>query len=179
MKAVEDSRKLQGTLSLKRFHLCTKVFPSQTVVTLDASLSHFRLVVANHLLQAHAHGPSRLPVENLLGPGGVGSALLRVVSRHGLVDDVDTAGLEAVLPLDFLDDLTDEFSELANGELVAVAQIDGASLVRVHEDDEAIDEVMDVLEGAGLLAVTVHGHVFAAKRLDDEVRDHTSVERVH
>jgi hypothetical protein len=52
-------------------------------------------------------------------------------------------------------------------------------LVRVHERDEAVDEVVDVLERARLVSVAVHGHVLAPQRLDDKVGDDAAVEGVH
>ena len=155
------------------------IFIHQLTSHLEASLSHLRLVVAYHLLETHADRPARLPVEDLLSAGGVGPALLGVVRGHGLVHDVDARRVDAVLLLDLLDDLADELGKLANGELVTVADVDGTRLVRVHERDEAINEVVDVLEGAGLLAVAVHGHVLTAKRLDNEVRHDTAVKGVH
>ena len=146
---------------------------------LDATLLHLRLVVADHLLETHADSPTGLPVQRLLSASDIRATLLGVVGWHRLVDDVDTARLDSIFFLYLLDDFANELSKLADGELVRVAQVARAFFVGVHESDHAIDEVVDVLEGAGLFAITVHGHVFAAERLDDEVRNDASVERVH
>ena len=74
---------------------------------------------------------------------------------------------------------SDGLGELHNGELVARTNVDRSSLLAVHEQDQTVDEVVDVLERSGLLAVTVDGHVLALERLDDKVGDDSAVVRVH
>ena len=147
---------------------------------LDTSIRHLGLVVPDHLLQTHTHRPPRLPVERLFGSGSVGPPLLRVISRHRLVDNLDASRtLDAVFILDLLHNLPHEFGEFTNGELVAVSDVDRPRLVRVHERDETVDEVVDVLERARLRAVAVHGHVLAPKSLDDEIGNNASVGWIH
>ena len=149
-------------------------------VNSEAALGHLGLVVPDHLLEAHAHRPARLPFERGLGARGVRAALLRVILRQALVDDVDLAGRgDAVGALHVLDDVADEAGEFEDGELVAVAEVDRPRLARVHERDQAVDEVVDVLERARLRAVAVHGQVLAAQGLHDKVGDDAAVERVH
>ena len=149
-------------------------------VNSEAALGHLGLVVPDHLLKTHAHRPARLPLERGLGARGVRAALLRVVLRQALVDDVDPAGRgDAVGALHVLDNVADEAGELEDGELVAVAEVDRPRLARVHERDQAVDEVVDVLERARLRAVAVHGQVLAAQGLHDKVGDDAAVERVH
>ena len=149
-------------------------------ITLEATLGHFSLVILHHLLETHVHRPARLPIERCLGTGRVRPALLRVVLGQTLVDDVDAAGLgDAVGALDVLDDLAHELRKLEDGELVAVAEVDRARLGRVHERDQAVDQIVDVLERARLRAVAVHGQVFPAQRLHDKVGHHAAVVRVH
>lgn len=147
---------------------------------LKASFDHFGLVVPHHLLQTHPDGPPRLPIKDLLGPCGIGPPPLRVVGGNGLVDDVNTPiALHTILVLDLLHDFTDELSKLTDSEFVAVTDVDGTRLVRVHESDHAVDEIMNVLERTRLLTVTVDRHVLAFEGLDDEVGDNTAVEGVH
>ncbi len=43
---------------------------------LEAAFGHFRLVVAHHLLQSHPNGPPGLPLQALLGTGGIRPPLL-------------------------------------------------------------------------------------------------------
>ena len=96
------------------------------------------------------------------------------------MDDVDAAGWRcAVGALDVLDDVADEVRKFEDGELVAVAEVDGPGVVRAHERDQPVDEVVDILEGSRLGAVAVDGQVFAAERLDDKVGDDAPVEWVH
>lgn len=147
---------------------------------LQAAFSHLGLVVTDHLLETHADGPSGLPLQRLLGPGGVGPAHLRVVGGHRLVHNLNTTrALDTVVVLHLLDDLADELGELANGELITVSDVHGARFVRVHEGDEAVDEIVDVLERARLFAVPIHGHVLALEGLNDEIRNDASVVGVH
>ena len=96
--------------------------------------------------------------------------------------DVDAAAagvVGAVGALHVLDNVADEVGKLKDGKLVAVAEVDGPRLGRVHERDQAVDEVVDVLEGARLRAVAVHGQVFAAEGLDNKVGHDAAIEWVH
>ena len=147
----------------------------------EAALGHLGPIVPNHLLKAHAHRPARLPLERGLGARGVRSALLRIILWQALVDNIDAAGRrDAVVgALHVLDDVADEVRELEDGELVAVAEVDRPRLARVHQRDQAVDQVVDVLERARLRAVAVHGQVLAAEGLHDKVGDDAAVERVH
>lgn len=145
-------------------------------VRLDTALGHLGLIVTNHLLNTHLDAPLRLPAKDLLGTSSVRATHLRVVGRHGVVDDLALLGhLDTVFLLDLSDEVPDESGKLEDGELVTIADVDRASLIGVHEVDETVDEVMDVLEGASLLAITIDGDVLALERLDDEVGDNTAV----
>lgn len=147
---------------------------------LQTTFSHLGLVVPDHLLQSHANRPARLPTERFLRSRGVRAAFLRIVSGYGLVHDVDALlALDIVLVLHLFDDITDKFSELPNRELVPVANIDGPGFIRVHEKNQAIDEVVDILEGSGLLAVSIDRHIFAFEGLDNKVGDNTAIIWVH
>ena len=67
------------------------------------------------------------------------------------MDDIDAArDWFSICALDLLDDITDELRKLKYGELVAVADVDGASLGRVHERDQSVYQVVNVLERACL-----------------------------
>ncbi len=137
---------------------------------LEAAFGHFRLVVAHHLLQSHPNGPPGLPLQALLGTGGIRPPLLGVVSRDRLVHNFRATRRQvSVLFLHLLDDLANQLGKLANGELITVTDVDWAGLIRVHKRDETVDEVVHVLEGPSLLAVTIHGEVFALECLNDEV----------
>ena len=49
----------------------------------------------------------------------------------------------------------------------------------VHQPLPAVEQVVDVAEGAGLHAVAVDRDVLALERLDDEIRHHAAVVGVH
>ena len=75
--------------------------------------------------------------------------------------------------------LENELGELEHGEFSGVANIDRTGdAFRVHEADEAFDEVVDIAEGAGLGAVTIDGDVFL-EGLDNEVGNDATVVRQH
>ena len=83
------------------------------------------------------------------------------------------------LPVDELEDL---LGELADGELAGIAEIDRAGeVVRrvVHQAQQALDQVVDIAEGARLRAVAVDRDGLALQRLDDEVRHDAAVVGVH
>ena len=67
---------------------------------------------------------------------------------------------------------------IQGGELRALIGAWRVGLGRDHERDQAVDEVVDVLEGARLRVVAVHGQVIAAEGLHDKVGDDAAVEWV-
>ena len=72
--------------------------------------------------------------------------------------DVDAAGRgDPIRALHLFDDVADEVGKFEYGELVAVAEVDGSRLARVHQRDQAVDQIVDVLEGTRLRAVAVDG----------------------
>jgi hypothetical protein len=148
---------------------------------LETTFGHFGLVVLYHFFETHAHRPARLPVERLLCASCVRPAFLGIVLGQTLVNNVEPARLgdSVVCALNVLHDLTDELRKLENAKLVTIAEVDGSLLGRVHERDQAVDEIVYVLERTGLRSVAVYGQVFAAKRLHDEVGHHAAVVWVH
>lgn len=74
---------------------------------------------------------------------------------------------------------SDSLGKVDDGKLVRRANVDGAGFGTVHKKDQSIDQVVDVLERSGLLAVTVNSHILTLERLDDKVRDNSAVVRVH
>lgn len=107
------------------------------------------LVVENHLTDTREDGEVGLPLELLLGSGSVRSSSHGVVGRDLSVNDVDLLGEGTALLLNLLNDRSDRLSELEDGELVGVSDVDGSGLVSVHEEDKTIDEIVDVLYGDG------------------------------
>ena len=72
-------------------------------------------------------------------------------------------------------------SQLEHGELAGIAEIDRACDVvfGIHQADEAVDQVGDIAEAAGLLSVAIERDVFAAQGLHDEIGDNPAIIRMH
>jgi len=110
------------------------------------------------------------PAQVLARLGDIGLALLGVIAGQRHVDDLGRR----------LGGLDCQLGELLDGELARVAHVDGADgLGLVHQPDEAVDEVVDVAEGARLLPLAVDGDVLAVERLHEEIGDHATVVGVH
>ena len=73
------------------------------------------------------------------------------------------------------------FRQFAHRDFVRIADIDRTGDVGAgcHQADEAFDQVVHVAERPRLAAVAVERDVLAPQRLDDEVRHHPAVVRVH
>jgi len=74
---------------------------------------------------------------------------------------------------------SDGLGELKDSEFITVTDVDGSGLGTVHEQDQTIDQIVDVLERSSLRTITVNSHVFTLESLDDEVGDNSSVVWVH
>ena len=114
------------------------------------------------------------------------------------MDDIDSLGERVtLLLLDLLDNVlrgllaryyftqcgglthSDSLGKLQDGKLVTVTNVDGSGLVTVHEQDQTIDQIVNVLERSGLGSITVNSHVFTLEGLDDKVGNDSSVVWVH
>jgi hypothetical protein len=124
-------------------------------------------------------GPSRLPAENLFSSGGVSPSSLGVILGQVLVDDFGSPLVGTFLLLNLGNDLLDVSGEFLDGEFMRGTNVDRSGLGTVHEQDQTVDQVVNVLEGSGLGTVTVNGHVFTLQGLDDEVGDDSTIVRVH
>jgi hypothetical protein len=145
-----------------------------------ASLGHLGLVVPDHLRKTHFDRPAGLPVEGLLSTRRIGAAPLWVVLGEAFMDDIDAArDWFAIGALDLLDDIADKLRKLEYSKLVPVTDVDRTRLGRVHERDQPIDQVVDVLERARLRAVAVDSQVLSAQCLHDEVGHDAPVVWVH
>lgn len=74
---------------------------------------------------------------------------------------------------------SDSLGEFEDGKLVAGANVDGSGLVTVHEEDQTINQIVDVLERSSLVSITVDSHVLTLEGLNDKVGDDSTVVRVH
>ena len=117
------------------------------------------------MLQAHLGLPAEFP----LSQRNVGLALAGVISRQGLFDQRQIR-TDAGAHL---------FGQLANGELMRIAQVDGPGGVAIHQADQALDQIVDITEGTTLAAVAIEGDRLTAQGLHDEIAHHTAVVGQH
>ena len=98
-------------------------------------------------------------------------ALSRVIGRQGFIDNLGLG------PCEF----DDQLGELFDRKLMRVAEIDRSCYLigRRHHGNHPSDQVIAITERASLGTVTVDGNIFSFKRLNDKIRDYTSVIRVH
>ena len=126
--------------------------------------------VVDGFLEPLFKGNGGLPAELFLGQGDVGLALERIVTGERMEGELGTA----------TDLLENKLGELEHGEFSGIADIYGTGdAFRVHEADEAFDEVVDIAEGAGLGAIAIDGNVFPFEGLDDEVGNDATVVGQH
>lgn len=73
----------------------------------------------------------------------------------------------------------DSFGEFEDGELIMVTNVHRSGFRSVHQENQTIDKVMNILEGPGLAAVTVYSHILALESLNNEVGNDSTIVRVH
>src|SRR5690606_38475259 len=106
-------------------------------LTLEPGKSELEALTERHL---------RLPAEDLLCLGRVGTTNRRVVDRSRDVLDA------RMVAHDFLDQL----GQLTDGDLLGVSDVDRPGLVREDEAEDPLDEVIHVAEGPRLASVAMH-----------------------
>jgi hypothetical protein len=74
---------------------------------------------------------------------------------------------------------SDSLGKFQNSELITVSDVDGSGVFSIHEENQAINEIVNILEGSRLLAVSINCHVLSLERLYDEVRDDSAIVWVH
>ena len=97
--------------------------------------------------------------------------MFRVVLWQGLEGYLRLAACEA----------DDHFGQFQHSELTGVADVDGTHeiILRGHHPYHTLHEVIDILETAGLLSVTIDGDVLSLQRTHHEVRHHSAVVGLH
>ena len=95
--------------------------------------------IGNCMLQALGQRYARLPSQTHSGQGNVWAALARVVLRKGQIEDLRSRSRL----------LDDKLGESLDGELGRIPQIDRTGEIggRVHQTDEALNQVIDIAEG--------------------------------
>ena len=127
--------------------------------------------IVDRVPQALGQRHLRLPAERLARPRDVGLALLG-----------SSAGSGRCFSFDF--DPVVRITSSASSSIVnspGLPRLTGpvTSSSARHQPDEALDQIVDVAEGAGLRAVAIDRDVVARQRLHDEVRDHAAVLGMH
>ena len=64
-------------------------------------------------------------------------------------------------------------------ELLRVAKVHWLRVVSVHEFNQTVHEIIDILERSSLLAVAVNCDILSLQRLNDEVAHHTTIVGMH
>src|SRR4051794_2615465 len=125
--------------------------------------------LVDRALEAVAQLDGRRPPEQVASPRDVGPALLGVVGRQRLVDDLRArAG--------HVDHGLGEFEQR---ELVGVPDVHRIVLTGLGQGDDPADEIVDVAERPRLAAVAEHGDRTVGQRLAQERRDRAAVVRAH
>lgn len=127
------------------------------------------LKILDRLLQPLVNRHFRLPIDLTFGGGYVRLPLRRVIRHLGQVHDF------ALGPAH----VANFGGEVVDGVFVRVADIDWHVVVAIHELDQSIDQIVDVLEAAGVCAISVYCDVLVLEGLDDEVRHDASIVGVH
>ena len=128
-----------------------------------------RLEVGVRPAQPLLHRNPRLPPEHPSRQRDVGPPHLRIVRRQLAVHD----------PARAAGDLDDLLRHRAQRHLAGVSDVDGAHVVRAQQAPDALHEIVDVAERAGLRPIAEQGHVLAADRLPEEVRNGPAVVDLH
>ena len=111
----------------------------------------------------------RLPVEQAAGLGDVRATLPGVVLRKRLEDDLDIRAKQGANAL----------GEFENGDFLRVAEIDRFVLVGLRQAVNPFNQIGDVAEAAGLLAIAVDGDGLAGECLMDEIGEGAAVVEAH
>lgn len=73
----------------------------------------------------------------------------------------------------------DHLCKLADSVLLGVAQVDRFLVVPVHQQDQSIHQVVDILERSRLLSIAIDRQLIASQGLHDKVADHSAIVFVH
>src|SRR5262249_22327853 len=116
-------------------------------------------------------GNAGMPIQDMTRTRDIGAALLGIVLRQRLrLDRGSRAGF-----------LEHQRRQLVDREFARVAEIDrpGHRGRRIHQGDEAINQVCDIAERSCLRAVAGHRQWTPVQSLHDEIRDHAAVVGLH
>src|SRR5690606_21181635 len=112
----------------------------------SASYAQFALDVVDGAGEALLDGDPGFPAEDAPGPGNVGPALLGIVVEGRLHRDNRTRASG---------DAADQLRQFAHGLFHRVPDVDGLRLVRHEQPVDAVHQIGDVAEAAGLFSRAV------------------------
>lgn len=142
---------------------------SLCTLSVHVLLRHRVLEILHRLADALVDRELGRPAQVLLGPPNVRSALLGVVLGRWQAHDLDIG----------IDLVPNHLCKLADRVLFWIAQVHGLSVVLVHQQDQPIDQVVDVLERPCLLPVAIDGQLVPTQCLHDKIADNSAVVLVH
>src|SRR5207302_5848098 len=119
--------------------------------------------------QTFAQFYRRLPLQNTSRPGDVPTTLPGIVDGERMM----LHGTVAVT------ELTDHDCQLADRQLVRVAQVHRIGAPGREQTLDAVDQVVNVTEPARLRSIAVNGERIPCERLRDELRDGSAVVSAH
>src|SRR5262249_17138364 len=127
--------------------------------------------IGNRFRQPLSERRGRLPAKDLLRLCNVGLALPWIILRQWPVDNARARVRQ----------FTNDIGKLQHREFDGIAYVDGPDnlIRRSHQAYKALDEILDVAERSRLRTIAVNGDVASEERLDDEIRHHSPVVRMH
>ena len=113
----------------------------------------------------------RFPPKRALGQGNIWLALTRIILRQGLIDDFGVRPGQR----------DNRLGQVPDRVLCGIAEVDGShhGVRGVHQLNEAVDQVINEAERAGLASVTVKGYGLTTQCLHDKVRNDPPIVRMH
>src|SRR5436190_3433063 len=127
--------------------------------------------IGDRALETRLQRGARLPIEHAFRLRDVGTALDRIVDRQCLVGDFRARSRQ----------IDDHLRQLGDRGLDRIAEIHRPDhrVGRVHHPQEALDQIVDIAEGARLRAIALQRDRLVLERLHDEIGDDPPVIGVH
>jgi len=125
--------------------------------------------VSDHKGKSLAQGDLRLPAKKLLGAADVRLALVRVIL--GVLTELN--------PCIRVNGVLDNLGELKHGELARVSKVEWTNVIPFHQLHQTLNQIRNILEAPGLLAITVNSQGLLPKCLSNKVADNTAIINAH
>jgi hypothetical protein len=125
--------------------------------------------VGDHEGKSLTEGDLRLPPKELLGAADVRLALVRVVL--GVLTELN--------PCIRVNGVLDNLGELKHGELAGVSKVEWTDVLPFHQLHQTLNQIRNILEAPGLLAITVNSQGLLPQCLSNKVADNTAIINAH